>query len=67
MVFLKKGGGSSRELACFGVIHKLREQDGEGGVSKIFTLLYNPYRVKWFTRGGGGCKKVQNLVDVVCE
>ena len=37
-----------------GVIHKLREQvRGEGGVSKMFTFLYTPYRVKWFTRGEG--------------
>ena len=37
-----------------GVVHKLREQvRGEGGVSKMFTLLYNPYLVNWFTRGEG--------------
>ena len=51
-----------------GVIHKLREQvRGEGGVSKMFTLLYNPYLVNWFTRGEGGVKTGQNLVHVVCE
>ena len=33
----------------------------------MFTLLYNPYLVKWFTRGEGGVKKGQNLVHVVCE
>ena len=26
---------------------------GEGGVLKMFTLLYNPYLVKWFTMGEG--------------
>ena len=33
----------------------------------MFTLVYNPYLVKWFTRGEGGVKKGQNLVHVVCE
>ena len=33
----------------------------------MFTLLYNPYLVKWFTRGEGGVKIGQNLVHVVCE
>ena len=51
-----------------GVVHKLREQvRGEGGVLKMFTLLYNPYLVNWFTRGEGGVKTGQNLVHVVCE
>ena len=29
-----------------GVVHKLREQVRGGGVSKMFTLLYNPYLEK---------------------
>ena len=33
----------------------------------MFTLLYNPYLVNWFTRGEGGVKTGQNLVHVVCE
>ena len=33
----------------------------------MFTLLYNPYLVNWFTRGEGGVKIDQNLVHVVCE
>ena len=38
-----------------------------GGVSKMFTLLCNPYLVNWFTRGEEGVKIGQNLVHVVCE
>ena len=54
--------------SLIGVVHKLREQvRGEGGVSKMFTLVYNPYLVNWFTRGEGGVKTGQNLVHVVCE
>ena len=54
--------------ALLGVVHKLREQvRGEGGVSKMFTLLCNPYLVNWFTRGEGDVKIGQNLVHVVCE
>ena len=33
----------------------------------MFTLLYNPYLVNWFTRGEGGVKTGQNRVHVVCE
>ena len=33
----------------------------------MFTLLYNPYLVNWFTRGKGVVKTGQNLVHVVCE
>ena len=33
----------------------------------MFTLLYNPYLVNWFTRREGGVKTGQNLVHVVCE
>ena len=33
----------------------------------MFTLLYNPYLVNWFTRGEEGVKTGQNLVHVVCE
>ena len=52
----------------FGIVHKLREQvKGEGGVSKMFTLVYNPYLVNWFTRGEGDVKTGQNLVHIVCE
>ena len=31
------------------------------------TLLYNPYIVKWSTKGGGGVEKVQKTVYVVYE
>ena len=33
---------------------------------KKSTLLYNPYRVKWFTKGEG-VKIIQKNVHVVCE
>ena len=33
----------------------------------MFTLLYNPYLVNWFTREEGGVKTGQNPVHVVCE
>ena len=34
----------------------------------MFTLLYNPYRVKWFTKGGvGEAKILKKHVHIVCE
>ena len=44
---------SSHLTFYIGGIHKLREQRGGGGVLKMFTLLCKPYKVKWFTMGGG--------------
>ena len=40
---------------------------GGGGVVKMFTLHYKPYRVKWFTKGEGGVKIIKKHVHVVCE
>ena len=50
----KKNSTIIHQSFQFGVVHKLREQvRREGGVSKMFTLLYNSYLVNWFTRGEG--------------
>ena len=36
-------------------------------ISKKSELFYNPYSVKWLANGGRGVKKVQKIVQMVCE
>ena len=41
------------------------DSHGGRGVSEMSTLLYNPYRVKLSTKGGGWGEKVPKTVHVV--
>ena len=53
-------------LYYIGVIHKPRRQPRGRGVSQMSTFLYNPYIVKWSTKGEG-VENVQKTVYVVYE
>ena len=56
-------------LYVYGIGSFINHVDSLGGrgVSQMSTLLYNPYIVKWSTKGGGGVEKVQKTVYVVYE